>query len=433
MQKKKAFTLTELLVVVVIIGTLAVVVLPKFTQVLEGRRTTEAENIMRAVRSEQEARCTLGKNYTGTATDLASWPQNQGSNYTYVLGATGMEAQSRNKKYTLSMPSYKDGSICCVGKDGGNDCGTLGKSYRPCLVEVPDEDTECAAEGVSMSASGGAAACTDGDKKNVVGATGCVVEEGEQCVSGTWTHYTVDHTTDCNRGCEEPLSEGPCPSGTGTRTRGVTCNTSTGQWITTEWDESGCSAGSGCSLPAKPDAPCSTVKGGEWKGDVHYTVNADCTGYDMDDSECTCNLGFHEPDLENIPGRPNCWRRYKYNKDEANCDWVKAEPEEVCAECTWQRSSALVSCRIAYDTYCQLLAQGKNEEDILGVACAGKADYFTTDGCGMRMPTGEEETCLSLEMHEPWPACQNGAPLGGAGTVTIQAREYTAKCVMPLN
>ena len=53
-RKKKAFTLTELLVVVIVIGVLAAVVLPKFSKVIETRKTTEAEELMAAVRTEQE-------------------------------------------------------------------------------------------------------------------------------------------------------------------------------------------------------------------------------------------------------------------------------------------------------------------------------------------------------------------------------------------
>ena len=142
--KKKAFTLTELLVVVVIIGTLAAVVLPKFTQVLESRRTTEAENIMRAVRSEQEARCTLDKNYTAQASELASFPANEGNNYTYVLNDRGIFARSRHKNYTLRMPSYRTGEICC----DGDDCGSLGKGYSACIVRVVAD--ECAATDVPV-------------------------------------------------------------------------------------------------------------------------------------------------------------------------------------------------------------------------------------------------------------------------------------------
>ncbi len=46
---KKAFTLTELLVVVIVIGVLSAVVLPKFSKVIETRKTTEAEELMAAV------------------------------------------------------------------------------------------------------------------------------------------------------------------------------------------------------------------------------------------------------------------------------------------------------------------------------------------------------------------------------------------------
>ena len=51
--RKKAFTLTELLVVVIVLGVLAAVAVPKFSRVLETRKTSEAEEIFSAVRTEQ--------------------------------------------------------------------------------------------------------------------------------------------------------------------------------------------------------------------------------------------------------------------------------------------------------------------------------------------------------------------------------------------
>lgn len=134
--KRKAFTLTELLVVVVILGVLATVAVPKFSRVLETRRTTEAENMLSAVRTEQEARCTMGKPYWG--------PQQEGQvqvlskagvspNYSYELLAGGIDAQ-RPGKYTLRM-WYKTGEICCEGEG----CSELNKNYPTCGEAPADE------------------------------------------------------------------------------------------------------------------------------------------------------------------------------------------------------------------------------------------------------------------------------------------------------
>ena len=113
--KKKAFTLTELLIVVIVIGILAALVLPKFTRIMETRKTTEAEEIMAAIRTEQEARCALSKPYTTNfahltqvATSLPTNGENQASRetdkYTYTLAATGVSAQqvtTQDTVYTL--------------------------------------------------------------------------------------------------------------------------------------------------------------------------------------------------------------------------------------------------------------------------------------------------------------------------------------------
>ena len=55
--KKKAFTLAELLIVVIVIGILAGLGIPKMRRVLETRKTTEAEEALAALRTEQEKNC----------------------------------------------------------------------------------------------------------------------------------------------------------------------------------------------------------------------------------------------------------------------------------------------------------------------------------------------------------------------------------------
>ena len=68
--KRKAFTLAELLVVVIVLAALSAVAVPKFTRVLETRKTTEAEQLLAAVRTEQEQRCIIGKKYLINQADL---------------------------------------------------------------------------------------------------------------------------------------------------------------------------------------------------------------------------------------------------------------------------------------------------------------------------------------------------------------------------
>ncbi len=297
--KKKAFTLTELLVVVIIIGILSMVILPRFSGILETRKTAEAENIMRAVRTEQEARCTLDRNYTANEDELSSWPADEGNNYEYGLLASGIMAtptNNRDASYILYM-DYGRGRICCDGAD----CDRLNKSYQNCDVEDADnppsaraasndETVTCAAhnapticnlvdyqvpcdekEGYAPGTPGRVryvvnsdcsghdrfpecgtvtAACTNGETKDE-NYVGCGYKTWKECVSGKWedmevhnAEYNAEEKADCECETVESLEE-PCdpahPSGP-KKTRTFACDTSTGKYTYGEWNTSACPA-----------------------------------------------------------------------------------------------------------------------------------------------------------------------------------------------
>ncbi len=262
--KKNAFTLTELLVVVVIIGTLAVVILPKYNKVMETRKTTEAEEVMGAVRTEQEARCALDKPYIGNISKLSHIiPQETTSNFSYQLESTGMLASSQGKyTYNLKMLSYADGRICC----DGDDCDKLNKNYLTCseLQSKPDyqEATEC-------SATEPAASCTDTPHTSEPCSTGCGIRTRDHhCVNGEWKYGEWSE-------CEPKPDEEQTCHGCGTQTRTVTC-TPGGSWDTSDWGA--CSKTEEECTPQCGDKPCTCSEWAAYWPTHNYgqTLNEAC-------------------------------------------------------------------------------------------------------------------------------------------------------------
>lgn len=147
-RKSKAFTLIELLVVVIVLGILAKLAVPKMVRVLETRRTTEAEEVLAAVRTEQEKRCVAGNFYTNDFSKMPSVAYldkaNKG-NYDYRIAdesnAAAPYATASRKGYTLRM-YYKTGHLCC---DGAEACEKLNKKYPSCSELAEDYATgdEC--------------------------------------------------------------------------------------------------------------------------------------------------------------------------------------------------------------------------------------------------------------------------------------------------
>ena len=232
--KKKAFTLTELLVVVIVIGVLSAAVLPKFSKVIETRKTTEAEELMASIRTEQEKRCALDKPYIADdisrLNDIVTNPDTK--NYKITLQGTGVIASSKgNYSYTLEMPSYLDGRICCRG----NDCEKLNKNYPNCDEGFTYEPSPESCAGTVTPVEPEIKTCSGSDTQ----ACGCQSKgtQSRTCntTTGEWSDWGACSISDaCECTGTKPDASQDCNK-CGTQTRTVTCDSTTGEWKTGSW------------------------------------------------------------------------------------------------------------------------------------------------------------------------------------------------------
>lgn len=315
--RKKAFTLTELLVVVIVIGVLSAIVLPKFSKVVETRKTTEAEDLMSAVRTEQEKRCALDKNYLSELNSLADIvPDANSKNFSYSLTTTGMEAQSKGKYgYTLKMPSYRDGRICCENE---TECAKLNKDYPLCSTLMARADyqsgNECAGDSPDVPPEPEPEGC-ENLPSNLTERQACggnFTGEKERhfntqtCTWGNWDNSSCQ--------CSLSAQSEACGEGyTGNKTRGV--NSAACEYE--PWDTSACEKEVDvcAEKPTSPSEMCRCVVRGNASWTLteyeQYMLCQMCPPYmQTHQAQCCAARGG----VWNSP-KPGCWSKtYSYSQ-----------------------------------------------------------------------------------------------------------------------
>ena len=113
LRKNDGFTLIELMIVVVIIGILAAIAIPKFTQVSNGAKQAEAEPILKQICSLAEAEKLKTGAWPTDLTGITGWDDTtEGKHFTAFAfaGATGIASA------TAGTTGARDASMNCDTK-----------------------------------------------------------------------------------------------------------------------------------------------------------------------------------------------------------------------------------------------------------------------------------------------------------------------------
>lgn len=259
--KKSGFTLTEVLVVVLVISVLAAMAYPIYTKSATKSRAVEAINLLEMVRNKQLIKFARDKEYYTEVSSLGQLTTNKSQE-----SINGQELKVNN--YTVSLNSSKK----CVTAtyDKGNTKFSFSSGYEStglgCTGDICSSFGNIVGGASDVCNCNGLAACGSGFTRNVntcaCECSLCIVDGACQAPTqtqetsrscGNGGTQTRSCTASCNGGsCGEwgPCTGQSCPASSkpaeseacgncGTRTRTVTCDNATGTWSTGSWGSCG--------------------------------------------------------------------------------------------------------------------------------------------------------------------------------------------------
>ena len=385
---------------------------------------------MAAVRTEQEQRCSLNKLYTNDFAKLENaLPASETQNYTYNLSGASISATSKGSlNYTLKMPSFADGRICCDTEAEGNQCANLNKDYPACNELIARADyTQAEAE------------CTppvpcEGDDTQPCGCNNSGTQTRTCQADGTWGDWGECTGTHCE--CpgepEKQLEsaytpDGKTPTGCAYRYQVQICDHEEGQWTyansTSYWtDESRC-----CTSSQRPSCNC-----GDGTGTRYGTCQSDGTWSAADCSGCAAQ-----------PCTGNDWR-YKscsagYTSGQSNGKSTDKEYATGCVNGSYQFPGGTSTAGCCSNSSRKKEVDCTSNDRPAGYTGGKKTCYYITCKTNGTWDTSSWDSCGSCSGYTPinpqgndnndssddcsYPKCKygnicyaNGATIYGAGS-----------------
>ena len=94
LRNRKGFTLIELMIVVVIIGILAAIAIPKFSQVSKNAKQSEAYSVLAQICTLQKTYFERNDTYAATEGDLTGWADPTGKYYDFTSTGDATSAEA---------------------------------------------------------------------------------------------------------------------------------------------------------------------------------------------------------------------------------------------------------------------------------------------------------------------------------------------------
>jgi len=122
----KGFTLVELMVVIVIVGILAAVAVPKFQNQSHKAKTSEFPTVLTSIYTQQEALAAETGSYTD---DIATWGDDIPASstwFSYGIVSANNTSFLAAATANLTFGNVTEGDFATIDQDGGKSASSVG-------------------------------------------------------------------------------------------------------------------------------------------------------------------------------------------------------------------------------------------------------------------------------------------------------------------